>query len=92
MIETNFKIYNRKSNLRVRKFNEEYYMLCSGKCYEINEIGAIIVKYLGQDIEVKELSNKINEVYSDTNPEIIEKDIEVFISFLYDEGLIYINE
>lgn len=88
----NLNKYNRKDGLRIRKFNDEYYMLCSGKCYEINETGAIVIKYISKDMTIETLSNKIAETYSVCVVDKISEDINSFIDFLLSEGLINQHE
>lgn len=92
MKELNLNQYHRKDNLRIRKFNDEYYMLCSGKCYKINETGAVVIKYIGKDMPINTLSNRIMEIYNGCNIDEIIEDIKTFINFLFNEGLINQHE
>ncbi len=92
MKELNLNQYNRHNSLRIRKFSDEYYMLGSGKCYKINETGAIVVKYVGKDMPIEALGSKIMDTYNGANIDEIIEDIKAFVDFLLDEGLINENE
>ena len=45
-------IYKRNENTNVRKFSNEYYIICAHKTFKINEIGAVILKYVGSEISI----------------------------------------
>ncbi|HEM5251699.1 TPA: hypothetical protein U1341_002212 [Streptococcus suis] len=69
----NLSKYDRGIETRVRKFNGEYYLIGKGKVYSLNYLGAVVLKYIGSDITVNELSNKISEKYPGTDIETISK-------------------
>ena len=82
------KDFIRVDRVSVRKFNEEYYLLGGKRNYKINEIGVIIFKYIGSDIKIEELRNKIMEKYEGGTREQIDSEINNFINLLLKEGLI----
>lgn len=88
--------FRRVDRLSVRKFADEYYLLGGRKNYKINEIGVIIFKYIGSDITVKELGEKITSVYKidgGKNDKQIDTEIRGFIELLLKEEIIIkVNE
>lgn len=92
MKNINLNQYNRQNSLRIRKFGNEYFLLSYGKCYKVNEIGAIIVKYIGKDMTIENLSNSIANLYEECNIDQIAEDIKNFINFLLNEELVNQNE
>ena len=40
----NFEQIVRKEGLRVRGIESEYYIIGNGKCYKLNELGALVIK------------------------------------------------
>ena len=84
----NLKNYERKLETRVRKFKDDYYLLGNRKSYLLNYTGAVVLKYIGDDIELEEVAKKISDFYKEENLEKIKTDIESFIEFLILENLI----
>jgi len=80
--------YKRTESTRIRKFNNEYYVISCEKTYKINEIGVVILKYLGTRISTSELADKILSKYSGVEHSKICQDIEEFIKFLISENII----
>lgn len=81
-------IYKRNENTNVRKFSNEYYIICAHKTFKINEIGAVILKYVGSEISISELANRILSKYEGAKYDEIYKDIENFLLFLISENII----
>lgn len=73
---------------RVRKFKDDYYLLGNRKSYLLNYTGAVVLKYIGDDIELEDVAKKISDFYKEENLEKIKTDIESFIEFLILENLI----
>ncbi len=88
----NFEQIVRKEGLRVRGIESEYYIIGNGKCYKLNELGALVIKYTGQKMELKDFCAKVSQKYHEEDLDKIEKDVLNYIDFLKEEGLIYINE
>jgi len=84
----NLKNYERKLETRVRKFKDDYYLLGNRKSYLLNYTGAVVLKYIGDDIELEDVAKKISDFYKEENLEKIKTDIESFIEFLILENLI----
>lgn len=82
------KDYIKTDRLSVRKFKGDYYLLGGRRNYKINEIGMIIFKYIGSDLRVEELRDKIMEVYKGETSEQIDLEINNFIELLLKEGLV----
>lgn len=88
----NLKIYIKDINVRVRKFRDDYYLVANGKTYLLNYLGAVVLKYINTDIDIKDLVFKIKSVFSEQSEETIESDIQAFITFLLDEEVIIEDE
>lgn len=73
----------------VRKIEDKYYMLGQGKCFELNETGVLVVKYIGKNMLISEFCKKLAQKYEGrVQIEQIERDIELFIDFLIKNRLI----
>lgn len=88
----NLNKYNKKLDTRVRKLNNNYYLLGQKKSYSVNYLGAVVLKYIGSDIDVLDLAKKISNFYELDNIFEIKTDIINFIKFLLNEGLIDQND
>ncbi|MBZ2040307.1 hypothetical protein [Streptococcus sanguinis] len=84
----NLKNYEKRLETRVRKFKDDYYLLSNRKSYLLNYTGAVVIKYIGDDIELEDVAKKISDFYREENLEKIKTDIESFIEFLVLENLI----
>lgn len=85
----NLEQFERHDGVRIRKFKSIYYLLTSEKNYQLNELGAVVLKYIGKNMEVVDLCNKISENYTEKNLKKINDDVRSFIDFLLSEGIIY---
>ncbi|HEL1773398.1 PqqD family peptide modification chaperone [Streptococcus suis] len=88
----NLNQYKKELDTRVRKLNNNYYLLGQKKSYSVNYLGAVVLKYIGSDIDILDLAKKISNFYKLDNTFEIKTDIINFIKFLLDEGLINRND
>lgn len=84
----NLNNYEKRLETRVRKFKDEYYLLGNRKSYLLNYTGAVVLKYIGTDIELETVVKKISDFYKEDDFERIKADIENFIEFLVLENLV----
>lgn len=84
----NLSNYEKKIETRVRKFENQYYLLGNKKSYQLNYTGAVVLKYIGTEIELETLAKKISAYYKEDNINQIEEDIVTFLDFLLSENLI----
>lgn len=88
----NMNIYTRDISTRLRRIEEKYYILNFNNVYQINEMGVIIMKYIGKDININELALKISDKYNFKDIDKIVLDIKDFLKFLLDNKLIIKHE
>lgn len=88
----NMNIYTRDISTRLRKIEEKYYILNFNNVYQINEMGVIIMKYIGKDLNINELALKISDKYNFKDINKIVLDIKDFLEFLLDNKLIIKHE
>ena len=84
----NFNMLSRKSDLNIRKINEQFYLTTFNSCYEVNLVGAAIVNAIGQDLTLGEICEKLAKKYENDDIIQIERDVVNFLEFLQEEGLI----
>ena len=76
-------------NVTVRKVEEKYYLLRSGKCFRVNETGILIVKYIGKDMLLDEFCDKLVKKYGNEQMlDQVKQDVVRFIQFLSDNEMI----
>lgn len=78
----------RRESVRLRKIDNSYYIADTVKCYEANNLGAIVFKYIGQDIKIDELCNKVADKFNFHDLKVIKSDVLNYIEFLVKEGLV----
>ncbi len=78
----------RKKKFKVREIEGKYYLYGSGSCYLLNDMGAIVWKYVGKDMTLDEFVGKVNTKYEDTTPAQIRTDVDSYISFLISIGAV----
>ncbi len=84
----NMNQFTRKESVRIRKYEEAFYFIDIDKCYQANELGAIIFKNIGTDLSFSELCNKICQKYNISDTSQVEDDTKKYIQFLLDEKII----
>lgn len=85
----NFKEYKKNQNVRMRKFEDKYYLIYENKVHLINYLGVAIYKYIGEEISLEKFCMKIIDKYSKINIEDVKKDILEFILELEKKGIIF---
>lgn len=89
----NLKKVKKEQNVSVRRVGDTYYILREGKCFQLNETGVLIVKYIGSDFEIDEFSNRIVQKYGNSEgKERVKQDIIKFIDFLAVNQMVTFNE
>lgn len=78
----------RQDNVRIRKIENVFYLVCGRACYEINETGALIVNAIGKDLSIDKVCEKLSQIYKYTEIEQIRDDVEKFIEFIVDNGIV----
>lgn len=72
----------------MRSINGKYYLYGNGSCFELNEIGALTWKYIDENMTTNEFCTKVGKKYNEENIEKIENDVNEFIDFLRNKGMI----
>lgn len=85
---TNMNEIKKNEDLNIRKIGEQYYLIFKHDCYEVNIVGAIIVKNLGENINIDDFCNKISLKFDFKNFKQIKSDFFEFLFFLKENGLI----
>ncbi|WP_142967729.1 PqqD family protein [Enterococcus casseliflavus] len=75
-------------DIRIRKLGHNFYIIGNGKTYEINEMGAIILKYINKDMTVEILAHRISDKYHEEDVMKVIDDINEYISFLKSADII----
>lgn len=83
--------FKRNENVRVRKFQNEFYLLGNGNSYSLNYLGAVVIKYLGKNITLAKLVVKISKHFPEVAQKKIKQDVIDFIDFLLSEELVSID-
>ena len=78
----NMNQLKRSDNTRIRKIELSYYLIKSGECYEINEIGALVVNAIGKVCE------RLSKMYNYENLKVIECDVRKFIDYLIENKIV----
>jgi hypothetical protein len=82
---------SRIGNTRIRRIEDAYYILSGRNCYEVNEIGAIIVNAVGKNLTMDEVCDKLASIYEFNDKDTINRDANEFIKFLLCEKIIEIH-
>lgn len=78
----NLREYKTKDTVQIRSLKNKYYIILESNVYSLNYTGAVVIKYIGTDIELSLLVNKISSYYNISEKSKIETDILKFIDFL----------
>ena len=78
----NLNEINKNENAIIRKLEDNYYIFIDGKCYKVNETGALVYKYIGSDMPISLFCQKMAKKYDSESSEMIMKDVMAFIEFL----------
>jgi len=84
----NFDEYTKNTTYRVRSVEGKYYIFGNHKCFELNELGAIVWKYIEEEISVEDFCKRVIRKYKDCTYEGVFEDLNKFIEFLVLEGMI----
>lgn len=84
----NMNQLSRINNSRIRKIEEHYYLINTGDCYQLNEIGALIVNAVGKDLPMARVYSRLSEMYGLDDIETIAKDVDDYINFLLKENVL----
>lgn len=84
----NMRQLRRRDRSRIRKIENNYYLLSGNECYQVNEIGALIVNAVGKDITIDAVCEKLSIMYN--NPDIagVRMDVDTFINFIIEKGIV----
>lgn len=67
----NFSDLYKNKKFKVREIEGKYYLYGNGSCYLLNDMGAIVWKYVGKDMMSDEFIGKVNTKYEDIRrPEV----------------------
>lgn len=84
----NMNQLKRSDNTRIRKIELSYYLIKSGECYEINEIGALVVNAIGKDLSISKVCERLSKMYNYENLKVIECDVRKFIDYLIENKIV----
>jgi hypothetical protein len=84
----NLNELKRNEKLAIRKVGDQFYLVCGRDCYEVNDIGAVIVNAIGKDMPISVLCEKLSIKYDFSDLEKIRQDVYSFIDFLVSEDLL----
>ncbi|MFQ7133770.1 MAG: PqqD family protein [Oscillospiraceae bacterium] len=84
----NFSDLYKNKKFKVREIEGKYYLYGNGSCYLLNDMGAIVWKYVGKDMMSDEFIGKVNTKYEDTTPDQIRTDVDSYINFLISIGAV----
>lgn len=90
MTINNMNQLSRTNNSRIRKIEEHYYLINKGECYQLNEIGALIVNAVGKDLPMDRVYSRLSEIYGFDDLDTIAKDVNNYVRFLLKENLVKI--
>ncbi|MBD8917666.1 MAG: PqqD family protein [Lachnospiraceae bacterium] len=79
---TNLNQLTRKENVRLRRVENTFYIVCGKDCYETNETGALIVNAIGKDLSIDSVCEKLSDMYSYNDMEAIKTDVNEFVDFI----------
>lgn len=85
---TNFNEFSRQKDVRIRKIDDKFYIICKEKNYECNEMGALILQQIGRDMDRIEFVNRVRKKYTLDDDINVDEDIDEYILFLIEEKLI----
>lgn len=85
---SNLNEFKRNSSLVIRKIEGSFFFLVGQDAFEANEIGAIIVNLAGRDMSIEDLHLKISRKYSFNDLEQIRDDVNEYLEFLTNEGIL----
>jgi|GEM_PF-1556035 len=86
----NMNQLKRMNNTRIRKIEQSYYLISNGECFELNEIGALVVNAIGKDLSFGKVCMRLSDIYSYKNIEIIERDVSNYIDYLIENDIVTI--
>lgn len=89
---SNLRYVRKNDNIKLRMVANKYYLFGNGQCLETNEIGAIIWKYLGNEVEINEFAKKVSKKYEYQNIDGIIEDTLKYIGFLSENHLVQVYE
>lgn len=93
MIILNMNELKKTDNLHLRKLSDKYYVFGTEVCFELNELGAVIFRYIGSDMPISNLLIGLKKRFNyDISEERIQHDIYDFIDNLINLKLVKINE
>ena len=82
----------KNKNMRMRSVDGTFYLFGNGQCFELNELGALTWKYIDNDMSTEEFCEKVAVKYKENDLNKIQNDVNEFVVFLKDNGLVDINE
>lgn len=88
MIIENMGQLKRSDRSRIRKIDNTYYLVAGKDCYQINEIGALIINAVGKDITIEAVSKKLSVMYNNPSIENIYSDVQEFINFIIEKKIV----
>lgn len=88
---TNLSEIQKKEGVIIRRLENDYYIFNEGKCYKVNETGALVYKYIGKDMQLSEFCKKMAIKYNSDCCDDIMKDVITFIEFLCSVNVIDIQ-
>lgn len=84
----NMSQLKRSDRSRIRKIDNSYYLVSGKDCYQINEIGALIINAVGKDITIEAVSKKLSIMYNNPSIENIYSDVQEFINFIIEKKIV----
>lgn len=84
----NMSQLKRSDRSRIRKIDNSYYLVSGKDCYQINEIGALIINAVGKDITIEAVSKKLSVMYNNPSIENIYSDVQEFINFIIEKKIV----
>lgn len=84
----NMNQLKRNENSRIRKIDNNYYILSGRDCYQINEIGALIINAVGKDLTINMACEKLSVMYNNPDVESIVNDVHKFINFIIENKIV----
>lgn len=78
----NLNQLTRNENVRLRRVENTFYIVCGKECFETNETGALIVNALGKDLSIDSVCEKLSDMYSYNDMEAIKTDVNDFVDFI----------
>ena len=86
---SNFNRFNRQKDVRIRKIDDEFYIICKNYNYKCNEMGALILQQIGRDMDRIEFGERFRKKYLLDDDVNIDEDIDEYVHFLMEEKLIF---